>query len=57
MEEAYFRTAKALAEDAFSESKTSKELITKLSACEDVESFIDMTISSMRVRLDVNSYE
>ena len=53
MEEAYFRTAKALAEEALSDNKTAKELITKLSACEDADAFVDMTLASMRVRLDV----
>ena len=53
LEEAYFRTAKALAEDALSENKTSKELLTKLSRCEDADTFVNMTVSVMRVRLDV----
>ena len=53
LEEAYFRTAKALAEDAFADNKAGKELISKLSACEDVDAFVDMTLSAMRVRLDI----
>ena len=53
MEEAYFRTAKALAEDALSDNKTTKELVAKLTACEDADAFVDMTLSAMRVRLDV----
>ena len=53
MEEAYFRTAKALAEDALSDNKTAKELLTKLAGCEDADTFVDMTLASMRVRLDV----
>ena len=53
LEEAYFRTAKALAEDALSDNKTAKELVTKLSHCEDADAFVDMTLSAMRVRLDV----
>ena len=53
MEEAYFRTAKALAEEALSDNKTAKELLTKLSSCEDADTYVDMTLASMRVRLDV----
>jgi ATP-dependent Lon protease len=53
LEEAYFRTAKALAEDALAENKAGKELLTKLSTCEDIDAFVDMTLSAMRVRLDV----
>ena len=53
LEEAYFRTAKALAEDALSDNKTAKELVTKLSSCEDADTFVDMALASMRVRLDV----
>ena len=53
MEEAYFRTAKALAEDALSDNKTAKELLTKLAGCEDADTFVDMTLASMRVRLDI----
>ncbi len=54
LEEAYFRTAKALLKDVFpSDSKLAKELVTKLELCEDADEFTDILISAMRVRLDV----
>ena len=53
LQEAYFRTAKALAEDTFADNKTAKELLTKLNRTEDADEFVDVATSSMRVRLDV----
>ncbi len=54
LEEAYFRTAKALVKDAFpSDNKPMKELLAKLDRCEDADEFVDNLISAMRVRLDV----
>ena len=53
LEEAYFRTAKALAEDAFADNKTTKDQLAKLSRIEDADEFVDVTISAMRVRLAI----
>ncbi len=54
LEEAYFRTAKALAKDAFSlDSKLPKDLLSKLERMENAEEFVDNVLSMMRVRLDV----
>ncbi len=54
LEEAYFRTAKALAKEVFSsENKSSKELSSKLDSCEDIEEYVGLVLSFMRVRLDV----
>ena len=53
LEEAYFRTAKALAEDAFADNKTAKEHLAKLSRIENADEFVDVALSTMRVRLDI----
>ena len=53
MQEAYFRTAKALAADALSESKVSKETLSRISLCEDADVFVNVAASAMRVRIDV----
>ena len=53
LQEAYFRTAKALAQEVFSDNKTAKELSTRISHIENAEEFVDVTASAMRVRLDV----
>ncbi len=54
LEEAYFRTAKALAKEVFSsDNKIAKELVNKLDLCEDMEEYVGLVLSSMRVRLDV----
>ncbi len=54
LEEAYFRTAKALVKDAFpSDSKLMKELLAKLDRSENPDEFVDNLISAMRVRLSV----
>ncbi len=53
LEEAYFRTAKALAKEAFADSKLTKELLNKIDSCEDADTCVDIIISPMRVRLDV----
>ena len=53
MQEAYFRTAKALATDALSESKVSKETLSRISLCEDADVFVNVAASAMRVRIDV----
>ncbi len=53
VEEAYFRTAKALAKDALGEGKIPKELFAKMERSENPDEYVDMAISAMRVRLDV----
>ncbi len=53
VQEAYFRTAKALANEVFADSKLTKELLTRLDACEDADEYVDTLLSTMRVRLDV----
>ncbi len=53
MQEAYFRTAKALAKEVFADSKLVRELLVKLDACEDADEYVDTLLSTMRVRLDV----
>ena len=54
LEEAYFRTAKALVKDVLSiDGKLSKETAAKLDKCENAEEYMDLAISTMRVRLDI----
>ncbi|MBR2023547.1 MAG: endopeptidase La [Clostridia bacterium] len=54
LEEAYLRTAKALAQDVLSaDGKLSKETLLLLDAKEDAESFMNMAFSVMRIRLEV----
>lgn len=53
LQEAYFRTAKALAQEIFADNKTAKELSARISRIENAEEFVDVTASAMRVRLDV----
>ncbi len=54
LEEAYLRTAKALAQDVLSaDGKISKETLNVLEMKEDAESFMNLAFSVMRVRLDV----
>ncbi len=53
LEEAYFRTAKALAIDALSSDKKMQDLLTKNTSLEDADEFVDIVASAMRVRLDV----
>ena len=54
LEEAYFRTAKALVKDVLSaDGKISKETLTKLEKCEDAEEYMDTALSNMRVRLEI----
>ena len=53
LQEAYFRTAKALAQDVFADNKTVKDLASKLSSLESADEFVDLTTSAMRVKLDV----
>ncbi|MBQ7912847.1 MAG: endopeptidase La [Clostridia bacterium] len=54
LEEAYFRTAKALVKDVLaSDGKISKDALSKLDQCENAEDYIDLAISNMRVRTEV----
>nr|MBR6778156.1 endopeptidase La [Clostridia bacterium] len=53
LEEAYFRTAKALAIDALASDKKMQDLLTKNTSLEDADEFVDVVASAMRVRLDV----
>lgn len=54
LEEAYFRTAKALVKDVLStDGKLPKETAAKLEKCQDAEEYVDVALSAMRVRLEV----
>ena len=54
LEEAYFRTAKALVKDVLSsDGKIPKETVTKLDKCQDADEYVDVALSVMRVRLEV----
>ena len=53
LEEAYFRTAKALAIDALASDKKMQDLLTKNTSLEDADEFVDVVASAMRVRLGV----
>ncbi len=54
LEEAYFRTAKALAKDALSsDNKLTKEFLSTLDRCENAEEFVNILLPAMRVRLDI----
>ncbi len=54
LEEAYFRTAKALVKDVLgTDGKIAKETATRLDRIENAEEYIDAAISVMRVRLEI----
>ena len=54
LEEAYFRTAKALIKDVvIEEGKIAKETLEKLERSEDSDEFVNQAINAMRVRLDI----
>ncbi len=54
LQEAYFRTAKALAKDALAaDGKLPKELLGRLERCENAEEYADNLFSLMRVRLEI----
>ncbi len=54
LEEAYFRTAKELVKDVLAaDGKVPKETFSKLDRLTDVDEYIDLAVSSMRVRLDI----
>ncbi len=53
-EEAYFRTAKELVKDVFAtDGKIPKEIVAKLDRITDADEYVDVALSSMRIRLDV----
>ena len=53
-EEAYFRTAKELVKDVFAtDGKIPKETVTRLERITDADEYVDVALSSMRIRLDV----
>ena len=54
LEEAYFRTAKALVKDVLAtDGKLPKETLTKLERINDPEEYVDVVVSAMRVRLEI----
>ncbi len=54
LEEAYFRTAKALVKDVLGvDGKLPKEIASKLESCRDADEYINVAISGMRVRLEI----
>ncbi len=54
LEEAYFRTTKALYKEVYStDGKISKELGGRLDRCEDGDEFVDLLVPAMRVRLEI----
>ncbi len=54
LEEAHFRTAKALVKDAFpADGKLMKELLGKLDRTENPDEFVNNLLSTMRVRLEI----
>ncbi len=54
LEEAYFRTAKALVKDALGgEGKLSKESLMRLEGCRDADEYVNVAMSVMRVRLEI----
>ena len=54
MEEAYFRTAKALVKDVASvDGKIAKDVLARLDRCQAAEEYVNVTMSAMRVRLEI----
>ncbi len=54
LEEAYFRTAKALVKDVLGvDGKLSKEIAVKLESCQNADEYMNVALSAMRVRLEV----
>lgn len=54
LEEAYFRTAREMVRDVLlADGKIGKDILAQLEACTDPDAYIDMTVSAMRVRLEV----
>ena len=54
LEEAYFRTAKALVKDVLgADGKLSKEIAIKLESCQNADEYMNVALSAMRVRLEI----
>ena len=54
LEEAYFRTAKALVKDVLGvDGKIGKDIALKLDACADAEEYMNIALSAMRVKLEI----
>ncbi len=54
MEEAYFRTAKALVKDvAAVDGKIAKDVLARLERCQAAEEYLNVALSAMRVRLEI----
>ncbi len=54
LEEAYFRTAKELVKEVLSaDGKIPKETLSKLDKIEDADEYVDVSLSAMRVRMEV----
>lgn len=54
LEEAYFRTAKALVKDVVAnDGKFQKETLTKLDRTSNADEYVDIAVSAMRVRLEI----
>ncbi len=54
LQEAYFRTAKALVKDVLaSDGKIAKETVSKLEIIQDADEYIDVALSAMRVKLEI----
>ena len=54
LEEAYFRTAKALLKEVFNaDGKMPKETYAKLERCEKADEYVNIAVSAMRVRLEI----
>ena len=54
LEEAYFRTAKALVKDVLAvDGKLSKEAVLRLEACKSADEYVNVATSVMRVKLEI----
>ncbi len=54
LEEAYFRTAKALVKDVLAtDGKINKETVAKLDRIQDADEYVDTAVSAMRVRIEI----
>ena len=54
LQEAYFRTAKALVKDVLAiDGKITKETSAKLDKCDNAEEYMDVALSAMRIRLEI----
>ncbi len=54
LQEAHFRTAKALVKDVLSaDGKISKETVLKLDGCKNADEYINIAMSVMRVKLEI----